>query len=306
MKKKIVAGTDRRKALRRRSGAGTTQAKKSSGAVKRKGSVSVQLYDEGAFHIPIRRINVCAKQILGSRKTQQDSYATSHSIADVTQDKQRAWAVVCDGMGGMASGELASKTAVDIVSQVLDMATKDDDIPSVLKQTITIANEAVLSISENDGAQSGTTLVSAVAEGNMLYCASVGDSRIYICRGEEFLQITRDHNYLLELKKKVEEGIISMDEAMTDPQKDALISFIGIEELELADIIGPIELKSGDVILLCSDGLTKAMSDNEIYYYIKNSGDACRIVDALLEETQSRSLNGLDNTTVAVIEYVQN
>lgn len=305
MKKKLVARTDRSRTLPRRSGAESVRTKK-GGAEKRKGSVSIHLYDEAMYHISVRRVNICAKQILGSRKTQQDSYAASPSVADVMQEKQRAWAVVCDGMGGMSSGELASKTAVDIVSQVLSMATRDDDIPSVLKQAIVISNEAVQAISEDEGAQSGTTLVSAVIEGNMLYYASVGDSRIYICRGEEFLQITRDHNYMLELKKKVDEGIISMNEAMADPQKDALISFIGIDELELADITGPVELKSGDVILLCSDGLTKAMSDNEIYYYIKNSGDACKIVDTLLEETQSRSLNGLDNTTVAVIEYVQN
>ncbi|MBQ9858579.1 MAG: serine/threonine-protein phosphatase [Oscillospiraceae bacterium] len=281
---------------------------KKSTAAPRKGSVAVQLYTDDKFHIAVRQVDVVGKQILGSRKSQQDMFAVSGNVVSLATEQSRAWAVVCDGMGGMASGEVASRTATDVVSQILQSALQEDSVFDLLYQAIAIANETVKQIPTKNNELTGTTLVCSVINNDVLYYASVGDSRIYVCRENELLQITRDHNYMLELQEMVDRGEMLYEEALADPQKDALISYIGIEELKIIDINQKaIRLQDNDIVLLCSDGLTKILNDDEILAIIKDNRDNVEaIVDSLLLEVQIGQPRNLDNTTIAVMKYKNN
>lgn len=284
------------------------QLKKLFRKKEKKNYVRINLYDDSLYHITTKRVDLFADQILGTRKNQQDAFNISESTFSFFSDVKRSWAVVCDGMGGMSSGEIASGITTDVIKQILVSALPEDSIYEVLRQAVFIANSKVKEISSDKCEMSGTTLVCAVIEDNKLHYLSVGDSRIYIYREDEFLQITRDHNYFLELKQKAENGEISYDEALSDPQKEALISYIGIDELNIIDINNqPIILKNDDVILLCSDGLTKVLDDLEIARIIKeNSYDIREIVKVLLNEIQIVKPYGLDNTTIAVMKYSEN
>lgn len=269
--------------------------------------INIKTYDDSEFHLSMHVIEGYAEQILGSRKTQQDMYAI-FSDSDKFSDKTPlGWAVVCDGMGGMAAGEVASKTAIDVMCQILESTPLDTTIPEILSQAISIANEEVKKISLEKSEMTGTTLVSVVAKGNLLYYASVGDSRIYVCRGNEIIQLTRDHNYSLELDSMVKAGQISEEEALNSKQREALISYIGIEELTLKDVsYNPIELLDGDIIILCSDGLTKVLSDDEILDTTReNSHDVKQLVQTLLYKVDLDPARKLDNTTIVVLKYIK-
>ena len=148
-------------------------------------------------------------------------------------------------------------------------------------------------------------MVACIAEDNKLYWASVGDSRIYIIRGNQMQQVTRDHNYWLRLQEMVQAGQMTMEEAMAKRQKEALISFLGIGNVSLMDINEtPFEMKYGDVIMLCSDGITKTLPDSQIKRIITD--DTVRPeqkAEALVEAATHANSHSQDNTSVAMIMY---
>jgi len=269
--------------------------------------VKINLYDDTLFQLGGKKVNVVANQILGSRKTQQDAFAVSESVMGLSTEKTRAWALVCDGMGGMASGELASAATSDIMKQILGTSMLGDSIPEILKQGAYFANEEVKKLSASLDGTAGTTLVCTVLDDNNLYYISIGDSRIYIYRRGEFVQVNRDHNYFLELTEMVKKGEITQEEAEADPQKEALISFVGIDNLELIDInLEPLKLENQDIVLLCSDGLTKVLKDEEIKEFIKSAnGNIDEILGSLLVEVQAGNIRNLDNTTIAIMQYLE-
>ena len=147
--------------------------------------------------------------------------------------------------------------------------------------------------------------VPVLAEDNKLYWASVGDSRIYIIRGSQMRQVTRDHNYWLRLQEMVANGQMTKEEAMGKRQKEALISFLGIGNVNLMDVnTQPFEMQYGDVIMLCSDGITKTLSDEQIHGII--------VSDIVSTEDKAKTLvnaaitgntHSQDNTSVAILQY---
>lgn len=269
--------------------------------------VKIQLYNDTDFALQTRSVNVEADQILGSRQTQQDCYAISEDVTAFTTANLKAWAVVCDGMGGMASGELASSTTTEIMKEILSSPISQDSIYEVLLQGVRFAGEEVKKISAGIDGTSGTTIVCVVIKNNDLYYLSVGDSRIYIARGNEFMQVNRDHNYFLELSEMVKNGEITAEEAANDPQKDALISYVGIDNMDIIDINkNPVKLAHNDIILLCSDGLTKVLNDSEIHEIIKAGNyNMQEILNSLLVSVQTGNVRSLDNTTIALLHYTE-
>ena len=157
------------------------------------------------------------------------------------------------------------------------------------------------------GKGSGTTLVAAIAENNRLYWASVGDSRIYILRGRDMIQVTRDHNYMLRLQQMVDNGQMTLQEAQAKKQKEALISFLGIGNVTLMDINEqPFEMQFGDIVLLCSDGITKTLPDDQIRDIIKNDAVSMKEKAKILVEAAVRgNTHSQDNTSVAILQYVE-
>ena len=148
-------------------------------------------------------------------------------------------------------------------------------------------------------------MVACIAEDNRLYWASVGDSRIYIIRGNEMRQVTRDHNYWLRLMEMVNAEKMTMEEAMNTRQKEALISFLGIGNVSLMDInTEPFEMKYGDVIMLCSDGITKTLPDKQIKkIIIDDMVKPEQKAEALVEAATHANSHSQDNTSVAMIIY---
>ena len=244
---------------------------------------------------------------MGNRKYQQDAVYVTPSKRIAANKKSKVMAVVCDGMGGMADGGRASRTAIEMMQQGFSRIERmpDVNIPEFFRSGIVAIDRKVAALPKENGRGSGTTMVAVIAEDDELYWASVGDSRIYILRGNEIKQVTRDHNYLLRLQEMVASGQMTLEQAQAQKQKEALISFLGIGNVSLMDINEqPFQLQIGDIVLLCSDGIPKTLSDDRIKAIIKSGTSSMEekartlVMAAVRENTHSQ-----DNTSVAILQY---
>ena len=176
-------------------------------------------------------------------------------------------AIVCDGMGGMEGGEIASRMCAELVYNGYYQMGKVDDVCQVLKELVTAADDEVSAITDQSGRKlrSGTTAIAVVVRGSKAYWVSAGDSRIYYLHNGRLERITRDHNFRLLLQEQCNAGYITQEDVETDGQKEALISYVGKGGNLLIDT-GVIEFGSAkdDMILLCSDGLYKALPEEDI------------------------------------------
>jgi protein phosphatase len=242
---------------------------------------------------------------IGTREYQQDALYVSDTICFKRGESPRVLGVLCDGMGGMENGGDASRLVVEALAGNLPAIRVCKDIQAFFRDAIH-SLDAEISARYGRGA-SGTTLTAAVLEGNRLYWASVGDSRVYILRKNEIVQVTRDHNYMLKLQEEVSRGLISSEEAEANPRKEALISYIGAGSVELIDSNKePFLLKSGDIVLMCSDGLTKSLSDAEIADIIcEHYGDIRETARLLPLYAFDRGSGSKDNTSVILIQYLE-
>ena len=244
---------------------------------------------------------------VGNRKYQQDAVYVTPSKRLAANKKSKVMAVVCDGMGGMADGGLASRTGIEMMKQGFSRIEKvpDVNIPEFFRSGIIAIDRKIASFPKENGRGSGTTMVAVIAEDDDLYWASVGDSRIYILRDNDMKQVTRDHNYLLRLQEMVASGQMTLEQAQAQKQKEALISFLGIGNVSLMDINGqPFKMQIGDTVLLCSDGIPKTLSDDRIKAIMFSGTSSMQekaetlVMAAVRENTHSQ-----DNTSVSVLQY---
>ena len=243
----------------------------------------------------------------GNRQYQQDAVYVSKSKILAANKKTRVLGVVCDGMGGMADGGKASQTAIQMMVQGFVQIEKASsvNIPGFFRQGIQAIDKTIYNFPKENGKGSGTTMVAIIAEDNKLYWASVGDSRIYIIRGGSMKQVTRDHNYWLRLQEMLAAGQMSQEEAMGKRQKEALISFLGIGNVSLMDInTQPFEMQTGDTVMLCSDGITKTLPDEQIKKII--TADIVSLEEkakTLVRAAITNNTHSQDNTSVALLQY---
>lgn len=241
-----------------------------------------------------------ASSIMGTRKYQQDSYACLETPAG-------SLAVVCDGMGGLEGGEKASGLAVRTLleSYITDSIT---DIRKFFRNEVKVIDSLVCGISDANGRSigAGTTIVAVhICDGEMNW-VSVGDSKIYVIRNNELHCIVREHNYRLMLNSMYANGEITLEQYRSEEKKaEALISFLGIGNVSLIDENeAPLKLLQGDIVLLCSDGLYKSLSDERILAVISdNYFDLQRAADELTANALTYSGRGQDNTTVIIVKY---
>ena len=205
--------------------------------------------------------------------------------------------LVADGMGGHAAGELASSTAVSIVAQVDSNKDKLDYLNQKLQNIPNVITKELKNAITKDSSRAGmgTTLTSAVIEGSFLKVSQVGDSRAYLVRDKKIIRLTKDQTYIQSL---IDNNEISEEEAKTHPQRSLLLQAIdGITESIPA--ISTHEILQNDKLILCSDGLTNVVSDEEILEII-NKFDYVGAVSALIEKSLEHG--GPDNITVIVAD----
>jgi PPM family protein phosphatase len=218
--------------------------------------------------------------------------------------------VVCDGMGGGNAGEIASAIAVKTIHAHLIEAAQQADLPLIgsldttvsapanrLASAIRAANEAVHreSWSRPDYAGMGTTVIATLLREEVLSIAHVGDSRLYLVRNGTIQALTTDHSWVAEQLLK---GIITEEEAKRSPQRNIVTKALGVEssvDVELAEV----PVKSGDMLLLCSDGLTRGVHPNDILQVLSGSEELPAMSDRLI--VMANEAGGEDNTTVVIV-----
>lgn len=227
------------------------------------------------------------------RETNQDA-AEVFMLAD-----NAAFAIVCDGMGGANGGEVASGTAVSIISEYVkssySYSLDNEQLAQLLKNAISSANFELFRMSVDNPNLSGmgTTVVAAIVAGDYAIISHVGDSRAYLV-GDDIIQITTDHSIVQSL---IESGKLSLTEAKTFPDKNIITRALGVQENVIADS-SIIPIKPGDSVLLCSDGLTNFAETSGIFDIFKNNV-LSDIPDLLIDTANSGG--GGDNISVAIV-----
>ena len=222
----------------------------------------------------------------------------SHNEDCVAADANARVAVLADGMGGHNAGEVASRMAVELVISELTRHPEPLDATraeALIAAQIAHANSAVLqaAAARRDYYGMGTTLVVLVWHDDGISFGHVGDSRLYVLRGGELQQLTRDHSLVQE---QLERGALSHEQARFAPHRNVLTRAVGIGPVVRADVRSwPSE--AGDLYLLCSDGLTDMLTDQEIEKSLRTSNSS--LEDAALRLVEQANLSGgIDNISV--------
>lgn len=230
-------------------------------------------------------------------------------IGNIREENQDAFLIdedaglfaVADGMGGMLNGALAAKLTLNCLQMLLRAelcserpvsGSDERDIRRILKEMIIKLSDLVRS---KAGPRSGSTLVMAFAHVGRVYIANLGDSRAYLLSGSKLERLTRDHNMAADL---VEEGKITPMEAMHHPLRNSLTGYIGLEHaVPNVSIVYP---EVGDRLLLCTDGLTSTVRDDEIARILRDTKDCRRALKELI--FRAKESGGEDNISAIIID----
>lgn len=204
--------------------------------------------------------------------------------------------IVADGMGGHKAGDLASRYTVEEFLKSVQESSAENPI-SIIEEAVRHANLSLIRKSKEsiDYDGMGTTLVVATFIGKSLYIANVGDSRLYLVNND-IQQITRDHSLVEEM---ISLGEIDRKNARTHEKKNIITRAIGVDSEVVADFF-EIEYSKGDIILMCSDGLSNMIDDEEIKEIINEGTDLSEITNKLIEVANRNG--GRDNISVVLIE----
>lgn len=228
------------------------------------------------------------------RENNQDAYAVGELPGEV------AWAVVCDGMGGAAGGNIASALAVKVISDKITSSynekMRDSSIKNLLDSAITAANIEVydMAYSRHDLKGMGTTVVAVVVRDNVAHIAHAGDSRAYIVNKDGVEQITVDHSLVQNL---VDRGEITKEEAEHHPNKNVITRALGVDKRIDVDF-SEVDLQENETLILCTDGLSNCVNNAEIADDIKD-GQYYAFADRLVKRANKNG--GNDNITVVAI-----
>lgn len=243
-------------------------------------------------------------QHIGARHYQQDSLGLADPEDHAFLAHGGYLAVLCDGMGGMEHGDIASQTAVRATLDAYALKTPDESIPAALERSAREANERVIEAALNLGLKEGvgTTLVAAVLHSGFLYFISVGDSAVFHVRDGLVHMVNRPHVFANLLDQAADRGQISRSEAAQHPERESLTSFIGIHQLEEIDHnLEPWPVSEGDTILLASDGMFKTLEPEEIQACL--TGHPQSWPQALVARTLAQGNPGQDNVTVVSVTF---
>ena len=241
-------------------------------------------------------MNVWTITDIGAVRSQNQDACRAKIIDD------QALLVVCDGMGGARAGNVASELAVgafcDAVLERLADPDRTEDFFTLLNEAVSLANRVVChrSLGDSDCMGMGTTLVAALIKDEKVYAVNVGDSRAYMISDEGIRQITRDHSLVEDM---VQRGEITPEQARNHPQKNLITRALGAGEQVAADIFEEPAVP-GSYLLLCSDGLTNVMTDQEILYEVLHGGEPSECCKRMLETVLQRGAP--DNMTAVLLQ----
>ncbi len=212
-----------------------------------------------------------------------------------------SWAIVCDGMGGVHGGKIASTAAIEMVSEKIKKCYNPSmtvsSLENLLLSSITTANVDVFDrgVFDNSLKGMGTTIVAALVKNNEVCIAHVGDSRAYIIRENSIEQVTKDHSLVQEMLDK---GQITKEEYENNPIKNIITRAMGVDE-DIDIEFDYIYLNNNEALLLCTDGLSGMISDRKLLEIYKNT-DFDLLADKYIEEANNNG--GSDNITVVIMK----
>ncbi len=210
-------------------------------------------------------------------------------------------AVVCDGMGGALAGNVASQLALEIFTAQVRFAWQEglshEAAASLLRGSVNAANEAVYQRAVNDPECTGmgTTLVAALIDSGTLHIVNVGDSRAYVTGKSGIKLVTTDHSFV---QLMVQRGELSLEEAKNHPGKNLITRAVGTEKMVASDVYH-LDADSWESLVLCSDGLSNVMADQEILFEVAHGEKQEDCCQRLLAIAQNRGAP--DNVTVVVV-----
>lgn len=232
------------------------------------------------------------------RELNEDCYC----ICGFGDNSERGFCILADGMGGHNAGEVASQNAVKLIAEEMNrlLESGEKEIPGQLSRAVSAANTGVYTMASENPIHRGmgTTVVTAFIDDGTAYVANVGDSRAYAVRDDEIVQITTDHSVVSEL---VMRGTITKEEARLHPQKNIITRAVGTDKSVRTDIF-EYNYSLGDVMIICSDGLSTMLDDNRILEIIKSKKTSEDTVNSLIAAAKDEG--GLDNITVICIRFI--
>ena len=232
------------------------------------------------------------------RELNEDCYC----ICGFGDNSERGFGILADGMGGHNAGEVASQNAVKLIAEEMNrlLESGEKEIPGQLSRAVSAANTGVYTMASENPIHRGmgTTVVTAFIDDGTAYVANVGDSRAYAVRDDEIVQITTDHSVVSEL---VMRGTITKEEARLHPQKNIITRAVGTDKSVRTDIF-EYNYSPGDVMIICSDGLSTMLDDNRILEIIKSKKTSEDTVNSLIAAAKDEG--GLDNITVICIRFI--
>jgi len=227
------------------------------------------------------------------RRNNEDAFAVA---------REHGLFVVADGMGGHTAGQVASETAArEVLAAILDSASNGTSPSERLRAAVVASNDAIFQMAKRkpELAGMGTTLVTLLSVGERAALAHVGDSRAYLVRRGRIRQLTDDHSLVGELQRR---GELTADAAQRHPHRHVLTRALGVRrgvEPDLAEL----SLAPGDVFVLCTDGLTTHVKDEEIAERVEAESDEQGAATALVDLANERG--GEDNVTVVVVRCAE-
>lgn len=234
----------------------------------------------------------------GRIRTHNEDYVLQLEPTSPTDEEKNGWVyVVADGVGGADAGEVASQYASE--RAIVNFLKYDvDSWPQRVSEAMRAANADLrqLVVDRNDNSRMATTMVFTVLHDNIATIGNVGDSRAYHWRQGQFKQITKDQSLVAKL---LEEGAITEEEALHHPRKNVILYSIGSDQNPQIDTF-EVELRNSDILLMCSDGLTRHVTDVEIGDIISQE-EPNMAAESLIQLANSRG--GEDNISVAIIRY---
>jgi serine/threonine protein phosphatase PrpC len=226
--------------------------------------------------------------------------SSNEDALEILQLNNGTLCVVADGMGGHQAGEIASRLAIRAIREALAQPpTNSPPVSEALAKAIRSANEAVFEESVADAAKQGmgTTVVCALLQNSRAQLANVGDSPAFLVRDQQVAQVTQDHSWVAE---EIARGALGPDEAATHPYRHVLTRSLGVAEQVEVEVYPPVELQAGEVLILCSDGLSEHVPPDDLPAAVSGRS-AQAAAESLVALANERG--GSDNITVIVARY---